>query len=97
MSMKRSALFHLHQRAGAKFVEHQGWELPSSFHLPEHEATEVRRNAGLADLSHQLKFDLQKQPHQKGWCLGANHYLMMGEAFVWPARAAETSSTSCHL
>jgi len=93
MSIKRSALFRLHERLGAKFLQHQGWELPGSFHSSEDEAAEVRKSAGLADLSHLLKFDLQKQPQEKGWRLGANHYLMLGEAPLnLPAGAIDVSS-----
>jgi glycine cleavage system aminomethyltransferase T len=86
--MKRSALFYLHQRAGARFVEHQGWELPASFLPSEKEAEQVRKSVGLADLSHLLKFDLRKQPQQRGWRLGANHYLMMGEPPLDPPPGA---------
>ena len=69
--MKRSALFYWHQRAGASFIEHQGWELPASFLPPEQEAAQVRKSVGIADLSHLLKFELQKQAPQNGWRLGA--------------------------
>lgn len=80
MTMKRSALFYLHQSAAARFGEYHGWELPAFFLPPAQEAAQVGENVGLADLSHLLKFDLKKQPEQKGWYLGANHYLMIGEA-----------------
>jgi glycine cleavage system aminomethyltransferase T len=86
--MKRSALFYLHQRAGARFGEHQGWEVPASFVPPEREAEQVRKSVGLADLSHLLKFDLRKQPQQRGWRLGANHYLMMSEPPLDPPPGA---------
>lgn len=93
MSTKHSALFHLHQRTGARFVEHQGWELPAAFLEHEQEAAEVRRSVGIADLSHFLKFDLRKQPTEKGWRLGANHYLMMAEPPLDPpAGAIDVSS-----
>ncbi|MGA8149948.1 MAG: hypothetical protein WB952_03295 [Terriglobales bacterium] len=100
MSMKRSALFHLHQRAGARFIEHQGWELPAFFATAEQEAVAVRKGAGLADLSHLLKFDLRKEPQRKGWRLGANHYLMMGEAPLdppWGAIDVSSVYTSLRL
>lgn len=86
--MKRSALFYLHQRAGARFVEHQGWELPASFLPSEQETEQVAKSAGLADLSHLLKFDLREAPPQRGWRLGANHYLMMGEPPLDPPPGA---------
>ena len=86
MIMKRSALFYLHRRAGARFIEHQGWELPASFLPPEQE--QVRESVGLADLSHLLKFDLKKQPQQQGWRLGTDHYLMLGESPLDPPLGA---------
>lgn len=86
--MKRSALFYLHQRAGARFVEHQGWELPASFLPSEQETEQVGKSAGLADLSHLFKFDLRKPPPQRSWRLGANHYLMTGEPPLDPPPGA---------
>ena len=80
--MKRSALFHLHQRAGAKFVNHCGWLLTGCFTSREQEAAQLRASAGLADLSHYLKFDLRIRPQQHHWSLGGNHYLVMGETPV---------------
>lgn len=49
--MKRSALFHCHERAGAAFAEYQGWQLPAYFSTPQAEAAHVRSVAGLADIS----------------------------------------------
>jgi glycine cleavage system aminomethyltransferase T len=88
MTMKRSALFHLHQRAGARFVEHQNWEVPAFFVDPEQEAADVRQSVGLADLSYLSKFDLQKEPQANGWWLGANHYWMIGEPPLDPPSGA---------
>ena len=79
MTLKHSALFHLHQRAGASFLEHSGWELPAFFSSAEREAAEVRKSVGLADLSHVRKFDLRREPAHDGWWLGANHYWMIVE------------------
>ena len=91
--MKRSALYYLHQRAGARFIEHHGWELPAFFLPPEQEAAHVGKSVGLADLSHLLKFDLKKPPQQKGWHLCANHYLMLGEPPLDPpAESIDVSS-----
>jgi len=84
MTMKRSALFYLHQREGASFTNHQGWELPAFFTAPEQESAAIRKSAGLADLSHLLKFDVQKESRGKSWRLGANHYLLMGEPPLSP-------------
>ncbi|HWO39618.1 MAG TPA: hypothetical protein VNO32_63420 [Candidatus Acidoferrum sp.] len=92
--MKRSALFYVHQRAGARFVEHCGWELPASFTSAEREAEQIGTNAGIADLSHYGKFDLKTQPAQPWWRLGANHYLIIGEALMDPPSGATDVTAS---
>jgi len=84
MTMKRSALFHLHKNQNAVFTDHQGWEVPAYFSPPEQEIVAVRKNAGLADVSYLLKFDLQHEPQHSGWRLGSKHYLMMGEQPLHP-------------
>ena len=56
--MKRSALFYLHQRGGARFGECHGWEMPFSFRSPEAEESQVREHVGLTDLSYRTKFDM---------------------------------------
>jgi glycine cleavage system aminomethyltransferase T len=86
--MKRSSLFYLHQRSGARFVEHQGWSLPLSFLSPEAEASHVRECAGLADVSHRAKFDCKTVPQQPSWRLGKNHYLVVGEPPLDPPSGA---------
>ena len=88
MTMKRSALFYLHRREGASFIEHRSWELPAFFLNPEQEAAAVRKTVGLADLSYLCKFDLRKEPQHNGWCLGANHYWMIGEPPLDPPPGA---------
>jgi glycine cleavage system aminomethyltransferase T len=98
MTMKRSSLFHLHRRAGARFVEHQSWEVPAFFVDPEQEAAAVRKTVGLADLSYLSKFDLQKEPQANGWWLGANHYWMIAEpALDPPSGAIDISSVYTSL
>jgi glycine cleavage system aminomethyltransferase T len=98
MTMKRSALFHLHRRAGARFVEHRNWELPAFFLNAEQEAAEVCKTVGLADLSYLSKFDLQKEPPANGWWLGANHYWMIGEPPLdSPSGAIDISSVYTSL
>jgi glycine cleavage system aminomethyltransferase T len=77
--MKRSALYSEHSGAGATFDEYAGWELPAYFVSPEHEAAQIRKSVGLADLSHLSKFDLRSKPERRFWCLGATHYLLLGE------------------
>jgi glycine cleavage system aminomethyltransferase T len=96
--MKRSALFHLHQRAGAKFAEHQGWEMPLSFTLPESEESQVREHAGLTDLSYRTKFDTRAVPARPFCCLGKNHYLVTGEPpFDPPSRSTDVTSMYADL
>jgi len=77
--MKRSALYSEHGSAGATFGEYAGWELPAYFVSREREAAQIRKSVGLADLSHLSKFDLKSKPEQRSWCLGARHYLILGE------------------
>lgn len=50
--MKRTRLYQAHKRAGAKFVEFFGWEMPIEYSgiIQEHMA--VRQKAGLFDVSH---------------------------------------------
>src|SRR6516162_10939651 len=88
MTMKRSALFHLHRRCGASFIEHHGWELPAFFLNADEEAAAVRKTVGLADLSYCSKLDLQKAPENSGWWLGANHYWMIAEPPLDPPPGA---------
>jgi len=48
----RTALHPLHVSGGATMGEEAGWEVPLSYRDPLQEAGEVRRRAGLFDLSH---------------------------------------------
>jgi aminomethyltransferase len=50
--MKRTRLYTAHEKAGAKFVEFFGWEMPIEYSgiIQEHMA--VRQKAGLFDVSH---------------------------------------------
>ena len=77
--MKRSALFHHHQHAGATFAEYDGWELPSGFSAPETEAAHVRTFVGLADISYRAKFETASAPARNGWHLAEDRYLLIGE------------------
>jgi glycine cleavage system aminomethyltransferase T len=88
MTMKRSALFHLHKSQNAVFTDHQGWLVPGYFSAPEQEMLAVQTKAGLADVSYLSKFDLQDEPPHSGLRLGSNHYLMMGEPPVHPPTGA---------
>src|ERR1700746_1624475 len=84
MTMRLSALFYWHQQQGATFTQHQGWELPAYFLPVEQESAAVRKNAGLIDVSYLRKFDLQHEPHQKSWRLGAKHYFIIGDSPLNP-------------
>ncbi|MBL9127288.1 MAG: glycine cleavage system protein T, partial [Verrucomicrobiales bacterium] len=49
---KRTSLFEIHRKLGARLVEFGGWEMPIQYSgiLDEHKA--VRTAAGLFDISH---------------------------------------------
>jgi glycine cleavage system aminomethyltransferase T len=80
--MKRSALYSEHTNAGATFGEYSGWQLPAYFVSPDQEAAQIRKSAGVTDLSYLSKFDLKTKPKQRSWCLSATHYLILGEALT---------------
>jgi aminomethyltransferase len=52
VSLRRTALFDLHERAGARIVPFAGWDMPLQYRgiVEEHQA--VRRRAGMFDVSH---------------------------------------------
>ena len=58
-ALKRTSLFPLYQKYGAKVVDFGGWELPVQFSsiLAEHEV--VRERAGLFDVSHMGEVDVK--------------------------------------
>ena len=96
--MKRTALHSLHRRAGATFAEYSGWELPAFFVSPELEAAQIRRSAGLVDISHTAKFDLRSRSGHEAWRLGAKHYLIVGESLlVSPTGAIDVTSVYAAL
>jgi aminomethyltransferase len=51
-TLLRTPLYGAHQRAGAKFVEFAGWELPVHFGSILEEARTVRSSCGMFDVSH---------------------------------------------
>ena len=57
--MKRPALDDHHRRSGARFVEHQQWEVPAGFGSTESEAETVRKHAGICDVSWLAKIDVK--------------------------------------
>ncbi|HEV2441969.1 MAG TPA: glycine cleavage system aminomethyltransferase GcvT [Steroidobacteraceae bacterium] len=56
---RRTPLFDLHQRLGAKIVDFGGWDMPLQYgsQIAEHHA--VRRGAGVFDVSHMCVVDLE--------------------------------------
>ncbi|MCL6593184.1 MAG: glycine cleavage system aminomethyltransferase GcvT [Alicyclobacillus sp.] len=67
--MRRTPLFDVYRRAGAKTVEFAGWELPLQFSgiLAEHER--VRTHAGLFDVSHMGEIQV-RGPAARDWLQG---------------------------
>ncbi|MFN3421378.1 MAG: glycine cleavage system aminomethyltransferase GcvT [Armatimonadota bacterium] len=51
-SLKHTPLFNAHKRAGAKFVEFAGWEMPIHYGSILEEAKTVRASCGVFDVSH---------------------------------------------
>jgi aminomethyltransferase len=56
--LKRTPLYNVHQKLGAKLIEFGGWEMPVQYSgiIDEHKA--VRTAAGLFDLSHMGEFEV---------------------------------------
>ncbi len=55
--LKRTALYDLHIKQGAKMVPYAGWEMPLQYKNGViHEHTHVRTAAGLFDVAHMLQF-----------------------------------------
>src|SRR5690554_2119554 len=59
MQLKRTPLFPLYEKQGAKTIDFGGWDLPVQFSsiIKEHEA--VRTQAGLFDVSHMGEFTVK--------------------------------------
>src|SRR3954464_7215367 len=51
-TLRRTPLFDRHQAAGARLVPFAGWEMPVQYEGIRQEHVNVRRNAGLFDVSH---------------------------------------------
>lgn len=56
---KKTALTELHRAAGAKMVDFAGWEMPIHYGSQLEEHHQVRRDAGMFDVSHMTVVDLQ--------------------------------------
>lgn len=52
VELRRTSLFEAHKRAGAKFVEFAGWEMPLHYGSILDEARTVRSSCGMFDVSH---------------------------------------------
>ncbi len=59
MNLKRTPLYELHRKLGAKMVEFGGWEMPLQYTsiLAEHRA--VRESAGIFDVSHMGQIEIR--------------------------------------
>ena len=81
---RHTPLFHAHERAGASFAGHHGWQVPAYFTFAQKEAEQLSTSAALGDVSWMTKLDLKgfglKTPpaiHDgRAWCLGQEHYLV---------------------
>ena len=54
--MKRTALYPVHKKLGAKLVDFNGWELPVMYSSIREEHEAVRNHAGIFDVSHMGEF-----------------------------------------
>src|SRR2546421_11992844 len=76
--MKRTALYHHHQSAGATWTHRYDWEIPAFFRGVEEEAARVRIGVGVSDVSFLQKFEAPAA--QIGsWKLGSTRHLIIGE------------------
>src|SRR6202795_3100740 len=50
--LKRTALFSVHQKLGAKLIDFGGWEMPVQYTSITDEHLAVRHAAGIFDISH---------------------------------------------
>ena len=57
--MKRTPLYAMHRRAGAKMVEFAGWEMPVQYRGVIDEHVAVRQRAGLFDVSHMGEIEIR--------------------------------------
>ena len=55
---KRTPLYDIHARSGAKLVDFAGWDMPIHYGSQLDEHWHVRRDAGMFDVSHMLAVDL---------------------------------------
>ena len=65
--MKRTAMYPIHKRLGARIVEFAGWEMPVLYEGVREEHLAVRRGAGLFDVSHMGEIEI-KGKEAAGFC-----------------------------
>ncbi len=83
-AIRHTALFRMHERAGASFADHHGWQVPAYFTWAQKEAEQLSKSAALGDVSWMTKLDLKgfglKTPpairEGRAWHLGREHYLV---------------------
>src|SRR5712692_851069 len=86
-AIRHTALFHLHEQAGASMTEHHGWRVPAYFSWAQKEAEQLTASAAVSDVSWMTKLDLTgyglKAPPvvegARAWRLGQQHYLVTCE------------------
>jgi glycine cleavage system aminomethyltransferase T len=79
----RSPLHEETQRAGASFAVRDGWEVPASFGPVAAELAACRASAGIADLSHIGKLELEGPPELLEACSARD------DRFVWWSALAD--------
>ncbi|MDP6453969.1 MAG: glycine cleavage system aminomethyltransferase GcvT, partial [SAR202 cluster bacterium] len=57
--LNRTSLYETHQRLNARLVEFAGWEMPIQYKGILEEAKQVRTNAGLFDVSHMGRLEIE--------------------------------------
>ena len=57
--LNRTSLYETHQRLNARLVEFAGWEMPIQYTGILEEAKQVRTNAGLFDVSHMGRLEIE--------------------------------------
>lgn len=57
--MKRTAVYPIHKRLGARIVEFAGWEMPVQYRGVREEHLAVRRDAGIFDVSHMGEIEIR--------------------------------------
>ena len=59
MDSKKTALYEVHKRMGARLIPFGGWAMPVEYSGIAKEHTAVRTAAGLFDVSHMGEFEVE--------------------------------------